>query len=239
MDTLRRDRFLVLLAALVLIFLVAPFVEILRLGPFLTRLLLTGVFVCLLLSAVYALDPSKRSRRVALCLLTPALIFEAATVWVTSKSLVLTEYFFSTLFLAYMIVIILKVIFEQKYVTANMIYAALCAYFLMGMLWSAIYSAIGVLDPQAFRYPHMAESASASWLTGTTISAMSLYYSFVTMTTLGYGDVTPLSSAARSLSSLQAVTGQLYLAVLVARLVGLHIAHASREDVGDDGKGER
>ncbi len=229
MDTLRRDRFLVLLAALVLIFLVAPFVEILRLGPFLTRLLLTGVFIGLLLSAVFALDPSRRSRRVALCLLAPALIFEATTIWSTSKYLVLTEYFFSALFLAYMIVIILKVIFEQKYVTANMIYAALCAYFLLGMFWSAIYSTIWVLDESAFRHPPATEPGVTQFLVGTTISAVSLYYSFVTMTTLGYGDVVPLSSAARSLSSLQAVVGQLYLAVLVARLVGLHIAHARRD----------
>ncbi len=54
-----------------------------------------------------------------------------------------------------------------------------------------------------------------------------IYYSFVTMTTLGYGDIVPVNPAARMLSVLQALTGQLYLVVLVARLVGLHIAHST------------
>jgi hypothetical protein len=57
-----------------------------------------------------------------------------------------------------------------------------------------------------------------------------LYYSFVTLTTLGYGDITPASSPARSLSTLEAVTGQLYIAILVARLVGLHIVHAGKKE---------
>ena len=223
---LLRDRFIVLLVALVLIFLVAPFVEILKLGPFFARLLLTCVFIFLLLSAVFALNPSKRSRIVAFCLLVPAVFFEATTVWATNQFVVLTEYFFSALFLAYMTVMILTAIFKHKRVTANMIYASLCAYFLLGMFWSAIYSTVWVLDENAFKYPIIAELGVQQFRTGTTISALSVYYSFVTMTTLGYGDVIPISAAARSLSALQAVTGQLYLAVLVARLVGLHIAHS-------------
>jgi hypothetical protein len=53
-----------------------------------------------------------------------------------------------------------------------------------------------------------------------------LYFSFATLTTLGYGDIVPVSAIARTLATLEAITGQLYLAVLVARLVGLHIAES-------------
>jgi hypothetical protein len=56
-----------------------------------------------------------------------------------------------------------------------------------------------------------------------------IYYSFVTQTTLGYGDFTPITAPARSLSLLEAVFGQLYLAVLIARLVGLHITQSSEK----------
>ena len=56
-----------------------------------------------------------------------------------------------------------------------------------------------------------------------------LYYSFVTLTTLGYGDISPASSMARMLAAIEAVVGQVYLTVLVARLVGLHIAQATNE----------
>lgn len=55
-----------------------------------------------------------------------------------------------------------------------------------------------------------------------------IYYSFVTLTTLGYGDIVPVSPSARSLATLEALTGQLYLTVLVARLVGLQITHSAR-----------
>ncbi len=53
------------------------------------------------------------------------------------------------------------------------------------------------------------------------------YFSFETLTTLGYGDIVPRSPAARMLATIEAVMGQIYLTVLIARLVGLHIAHAS------------
>ena len=56
-----------------------------------------------------------------------------------------------------------------------------------------------------------------------------LYYSFVTLSTLGYGDITPVSAPTRVLSWFEAVTGELYLAVLIARLVGLHIVHSREE----------
>ena len=55
-----------------------------------------------------------------------------------------------------------------------------------------------------------------------------MYFSFITLTTLGYGDVVPVQGFARSLSGAEAVTGQLYVAILIARLVGLHIAHSTR-----------
>ena len=56
------------------------------------------------------------------------------------------------------------------------------------------------------------------------------YFSFATLTTLGFGDILPRSPAARTLATLEAVTGQIYLTVLIARLVGLHIVHASSRD---------
>jgi voltage-gated potassium channel len=232
MNMLLRDRFLVLLAALALMFLVAPCVEILKSGPFAARLLLTCIFIVLLLAALFALRSSKRSRFVALCLLAPAVVFEGATVWGTSEYLVVTEYFFSGLFLAYVIFTILRTIFEQQRVTANMIYAALCAYLLLGIFWSVLYSTVWVIDHKAFSYPFSTEKKATAdqFRPGAATSASAIYYSFVTMTTLGYGDVIPISSAARSLSALQAVVGQLYLAVLVARLVGLQIVHSRETD---------
>ena len=58
-------------------------------------------------------------------------------------------------------------------------------------------------------------------------TALTLYYSIVTLTTLGYGDITPRTPPARMFAAMEAVTGQIYLTVLVARLVGMHIAHST------------
>ena len=77
---------------------------------------------------------------------------------------------------------------------------------------------VDFLVPGSFRY------GQDRTLTGPEM----IYYSFITLTTLGYGDIVPVSPSARSLATLEALTGQLYLTVLVARLVGLHITHASR-----------
>ena len=57
-----------------------------------------------------------------------------------------------------------------------------------------------------------------------------LHFSIVTITTLGYGDITPLTPLAKTVSYMEAVTGQIYIAVLIARLVGLHIAHSMSKD---------
>ena len=92
------------------------------------------------------------------------------------------------------------------------------------MIWTYAYSVVSILVPGSFTV--MGGDVGALRLGGKD-SLDAIYYSFVTMTTLGYGDVAPVSAPARALAVLQALTGQLYLAVLVARLVALHIAHST------------
>jgi voltage-gated potassium channel Kch len=70
---------------------------------------------------------------------------------------------------------------------------------------------------------------SASTFSSGSSFANFIYYSFVTLTTLGYGDIVPVSPHARALSSLEAVIGQLFIAVLIARLVGMHIVHETEK----------
>ena len=91
-------------------------------------------------------------------------------------------------------------------------------YLFIGLLWSDIYAILEHLQPGSFSFAHSQA--------GTKLSDFS-YYSFVTLTTLGYGDITPLTSKARAFAMLEAIIGQLYLVVLIARLVGLHISHSS------------
>lgn len=103
------------------------------------------------------------------------------------------------------------------HIDINRLVGAACIYLLSGALWGIVYFLLSVVSPGSFE-GIVAEGWSEQLNEFT-------YHSFVTLTTLGYGDVTPVLPVARSLCYLEAVLGQLYLTVLVAALVGIHIAH--------------
>ena len=93
---------------------------------------------------------------------------------------------------------------------------AITLYLLFGVLWAIAYAVIESLVPGSFA--GLSEPLSQGW------SSDWIYFSFVTMTTLDYGDIVPLTATARTLAYMQAVFGQFYLAILVAGLVGAYIA---------------
>jgi len=103
-------------------------------------------------------------------------------------------------------------------VTAQRVQGAVAAYLLLGLAWAAAYAFVAALAPGAFATARPESTHSRSYL----------YFSFVTLTTLGYGDITPVHHAARSLAMLEALTGQLYPAILIARLVTLHTQHDAK-----------
>ncbi|HEY5638784.1 MAG TPA: ion channel [Dehalococcoidia bacterium] len=107
---------------------------------------------------------------------------------------------------------------RDKSVTMNTIYGAITAYLLFGMLLGFQYLAIEEISSGSFAIPGEPKDDNTSEL---------LYYSLVTQTTLGYGDITPVRAIPRTLSVIQAVIGQMYLVVLMARFVALQIAHAN------------
>ncbi len=84
-------------------------------------------------------------------------------------------------------------------------------------MWAFVFSVLESIHPGSFAVGEVQIEAGRS---------LFIYYSFVTITTLGYGDITPITATANSFSFLEAVTGQIYLVVLVARLVGMHIAQS-------------
>ena len=94
-------------------------------------------------------------------------------------------------------------------------------YLFFGNICGFIYAIINRIDPNAFSIPE----ATASYLGDNLVNLSSAtYFSFVTLTTLGYGDITPINDFARSLAFLEAAMGQIYLTVLIASLVGIHIS---------------
>ena len=110
-------------------------------------------------------------------------------------------------------------------VTSNVICAALCLYLLFGILWGAIYSMLESLAPGSFAGNLLAKASSPE-----EIAHHLYYFSFVTLSTLGYGDITPQTSGATALCQAEAILGQFFTVVLVARLVGIQIAQESTGD---------
>ena len=143
--------------------------------------------------------------------------------------LTLSDHFIEILFLAFVAVMILRAIFTQGSISLDSIFGAVCAYLLLGMAWGSLYSAIEVLQPGSFQATEkMADALISTEARGSVL----VYFSFVTMTTVGYGDITPVSPPARTLAWLEAMMGQFYIAVLVAFLVGIRISQgpAQRDD---------
>ena len=122
---------------------------------------------------------------------------------------------------------LMQVTFGQARELRERIEAALATYLLLGFLWAGAYSVLFLLQAGSFRLPADAFPSDPSSLRRASDYGF-LYFSFVTLTTLGYGDITPAAPLARALAALEAVVGQLFLAVTIARLVGMRVSEGER-----------
>ena len=177
-----------------------------------------------LIFALYEITRRPRDLVIGLALGIPAVaggLFNAATP--DTPAMNVTPIVLTGLFLGFLIVRILKDVQTGSRITSEQIFGSICAYLLIGFLFSSIYGFISLVDPGSF----VVTDALAAELVNSgapRTSGFFTYFSFVTMSTLGYGDIAPVSSAARTFAWVQAVLGQLYLAITVAALVGVHIA---------------
>ena len=139
--------------------------------------------------------------------------------WIPGTAIVVTANGLNLLFLIIVTAAILSQVFRAEVVTRESVAGAICAYLFIGLMWAEVYSIIEIVSPGSF-------SSGAVGTAGIASARMQVshftYFSFVTMTTLGYGDVTPVSRPAQTLATLEAIIGQMYVAVLIARLVTVY-----------------
>lgn len=222
----QRWRHLGLLILLLLLFILSPIVAPLRYG-----VLFLNVFAAaVLLSGIHAVSHQRRLFAATLILAIATIALNAFIVIWSARGLILISNVLLLALLGLFAVSILAEVLRPGPVTADKIYGAICVYFLIGYAWAFCYAILEQIDPGSFSGPE--ESGVVVDYVERVIRMR--YFSFVTLTTVGFGDITPRSSAARTFATLEAVMGQIYLAVLVARLVGLHIVHTSRERSGDE-----
>jgi hypothetical protein len=198
--------YLGLLLFLVFFFILAPFFS----KSEYARIVLDLSVICVLVFAVYICSDHKSSLVVALFMATPAFLrLLYPTIGVDEVTMM-----FNAGFLAFVIFVLLRRLFHIQIITLDVIYAAVTVYMLLGIFWGLTFTVLELFQNGSFGFPARGELAI--------LGQDMLYYSFVTMTTVGYGDITPLSQPAKFLSILEAMMGQIYLTVLVARLVGLY-----------------
>jgi hypothetical protein len=111
-------------------------------------------------------------------------------------------------------------VFREGPVTFHRISGAIVVYLLLGALWAILYQLIALSIPQAFRFPEDLVAVHPD-----TLLRHFMYFSYITLTTTGYGDITPSHPLARLLVMFEALVGQLYLAITLARLVSLEVMH--------------
>jgi hypothetical protein len=145
-------------------------------------------------------------------------------VWIpdipTNNTPLTIGYICGLIVFAFAVISILNYIFNEETVTRQTISAAVAVYLLIALMWSFIYRLIENLYPASFAVAHAKLEGAEN---------IYLYFSLVTITTLGYGDITPIGSQALSLAVLEAITGQIYLVVVVAWFVGLYVSRKSKQ----------
>ncbi|UCC82799.1 MAG: two pore domain potassium channel family protein [Gemmatimonadota bacterium] len=176
------------------------------------------VFTLVVSAGVGAIAQTQRTFLTALLIAAPALLL----FWIgpslgTRVPEVLGDILLAA-FLAYAAAAILNRVLQADHVDAETIYGAVCVYFLFAAFWAVIFALVETLAPGSFNLPESVNLVGGSRFD----SGPMFYYSFVTITTLGYGDITPATELTRLLALLEAVLGQLYLVILIARLVGLY-----------------
>jgi len=181
------------------------------------------IFDGILIAGVYSVGPGKHR--------WPFLVLTVATLsvrWGEQLSgvpqLDLGALSITVVWLVYADSIIIAHLFDRRDVTVDTILGAIVAYLLVAVAFTVVFEIIEIQKPGSF-----SGIADGAALVRSELTSSMMYLSLVCITTMGFGDIVPVSDVARPLAVLEGVFGQLYLAVMIARLVGLHLAGA-RDD---------
>jgi hypothetical protein len=172
-------------------------------------------------AAVYAVSDKRTHWITGFILAVPAAVLNTVSTFHPASSFAVPGLVSTLIFLAFTLVSLLGTVLRTQTVTRDTIFGALSVYLLMAFVWGIAYLLLETIHPgglsvDATRHPNH----TVDW-------ADCMFYSFVTLTSLGYGDMVPISPQCRSLSILEAVSGIMYVAVLIARIVGLYAARKS------------
>ena len=211
---MRKPNFVWLILALFVFLIGVPLVDDLGVAgdPFARAFL----FSCMLGMGVLSLRGAGRMFASAMTMAVLGIVLSIAATQAPSTVLIYASYLAILVFLILSIGFTFRQIAMDKHIDTNRIFGAIAVYLMLGVLWAVMYTLVDLTWPGAFK--GFDSGMNAAW------ASDRLYFSFVTMTTLGYGDISPTTALARFLAYSQAIVGQLYIAILIAGLVGAYIA---------------
>ena len=179
-----------------------------------------SLFSLLLISGAVAVARKPLVTTVVSILTVAALVLRWSSLDATESVARMWGVGFTILLLLILAVLVLVQVFREGPITSHRIQGAIVVYLLLGLAWAEAYELLHFLSPGALNIPQA---------TGARLTNGLVYFSFITLTTTGYGDITPVHPIARSLVVAEALTGQLYLAILIARLVSMKMSTRRRE----------
>jgi uncharacterized membrane protein len=188
-------------------------------------------FSLTMIAAVYAGSRRRRDLVIPLVLALPAGIGRWLPEFHHDSAVFITVTVMTILFLLMVTMTILNQVARARQVTFDTVSGALCCYLLAGFTWAFIFSLMQTVNFGAFSFPASTPAYFGPDLQRRSEFMKFVYYSFTTITTAGYGDIVPVSPAARSISIVEAIIGQFYIAVMIARLVSLEVTYSSRNRV--------
>lgn len=218
-------RFTALLGTILLLLITQPMFS----GHAFAQNIATAAMSLVLLAALYAFRATRIYFIIALALLFPSLGGRLALLFTPSPTVEVISAIFSCLFLAVTVIALVSRLFIVKSVTLDTISAAICAYLLTAVAFAYAFAVVELQNPGAFSTALFQNTPGRAAPLIASLHSF-IYFSFVCLTTTGFGDIFPVSEGARSLSVMESVFGQLYVAILIARLVSLEVAQSMMKE---------
>jgi hypothetical protein len=211
-----------LLASLVLVIFVIQPLQAAGVGG---RLLIAVFFSFMLISGVAVVAKNALTTAVVGGVVIMSLVVHWSRLWLGRGSLAAPDALFSSLFCIVLAVVVMAQVFREGPITSYRIQGAVAFYLLLGLAWAGAYEVIALRWPDAF-----VPASSATMSQDVDPTARFVYFSFVTLTTVGYGDVTAVHPFARALVTMEALIGQLFPAILLAWLVSMELYYRQTKD---------
>jgi hypothetical protein len=211
-----KSRFIYIIFAIMLVMLINPFLR--PLGLF-GNLFSTLILAMIPLSCAVVLTEKSNKAIIIFLVATPFVVLDGLNFFLTSRLLVILELCFATVLYFYIVLLMVKHLLAIRVVTADMIYCAISTYLLIGIGWAGIYNLVEINSPGSFSGKPEVDL---------------LYFSFVTLTTLGFGDILPASVLAKRLAIFEATMGSIYMAVIVAMIVGRYMSMQSEQQADSE-----